>query len=196
MTAPERRRPLPALAFIGVLCLLTAVVWFRVIHRPDNSSATPSRCSTSSSAKSPKKPVTQPAPKVLPRPPTVSVLVLNSTNRGGIATATEKALVARKFRVSDAKNDSAVYGGHGLIKAVAEIRYGPSAYPAAVLLGLYFPRSVLKQTDSSGRGVIVSLGQKFHALASPAAVRKALRASHAKLGKPKPVPTPTPSPSC
>jgi hypothetical protein len=195
MTAPERRRPLPALAFIGVLCLLTAVVWFRVIHHSDTSGAsTTSTCSSTS--KSPNGPTPQVVPKVLPRPRTVSVLVLNSTNRGGIATATKKALVAREFKVSDAKNDSAVYGGHGVIKSVAEIRYGPSAYAAAVLLRLYFPRSVLKQTDSSSRGVTVSLGQKFKALASPRAVRKALHASHARLGKVPVRATPRPSPSC
>jgi hypothetical protein len=187
MTAPERRRPLPALAFIGVLCLLTAVVWFRVIHRADNSGAsTTSTCSTKTSTH-------LPTPKVLPRPRTVSVLVLNSTNRGGIAKATKKALVARKFKVTDAKNDSSVYGGHGLVKAIAEIRYGPSAYAAATLLRLYFPHAVMKQTDSSSRQVTVSLGQKFHTVASPATVRKALHASHVRLGKPKPAPRPSPT---
>src|ERR1700710_616010 len=89
MTAPERRRPLPALAFIGALSLLTALVWFRVLHRTDASTAGPSN-STSSSCPSP-SPTPSATPTVLPVPTKVTVLVLNSTNRNGIAGDTRSA---------------------------------------------------------------------------------------------------------
>jgi len=187
MTAPERRRPLPALAFIGVLCLLTAVVWFRVIHRSGGSGATgSSSCPTTASSQ-------HATPKVLPSPGTVSVLVLNSTQRSGIASKAKKELVKRKFRVTGAENDSAAYGGHGVIKGVAEIRYGPQALAAATLVRFYFPHAAMLQTDASSRLVTVSLGADFNKIASLAAVRAAMHKSHVKFGKPRPVPTPSPT---
>ena len=33
MTAPQHRRPLPAVVFIGALTILTAIVWVRVLDR-------------------------------------------------------------------------------------------------------------------------------------------------------------------
>ena len=187
MTAPERRRPLPALAFIGALCLLTAIVWFRVIHRSDSASPPAASCSPGSKA---------PAPTVtvVPHERTVSVLVLNSTNRKGIAGDTKKALIARGFKVTDARNDSATYGGHGRIEGVAEIRYGPSALAAATLLRYYVPHSAMKATDASSNTVTVSLGAKFKRIASPKLVHRALHADHIKYGKVRP--RPTPSQSC
>ncbi len=177
MTAPERRRPLPALAFIGVLCLLTAIVWFRVIHRTDSAASPTPSCTTGSSAPSSK--VT-----VVPHERKVSVQVVNSTNRKGIAGDTKKALIKRGFKISGpAVNDGAPYGGHGAIAGVAEIRYGPSSLAAATLLRLYLPHAVLKATDASSHTVIVSLGLKFKQVASPKAVRRALRTDHLKYGK-------------
>lgn len=175
MTAPERRRPLPALAFIGALCLLTAIVWFRVIHRSDGASPPATSCTPGAKAPTPK--VT-----VVPHERRVSVLVLNSTNRKGIAGATKKALVARGFTVTDARNDSVTYGGHGLIHGVAEIRYGPSALAAATLLQYYVPHSVLKSTDASSNTVSVALGEKFKRIAAPKTVHLALHADHIKFG--------------
>lgn len=188
MTAPERRRPLPALAFIGALCLLTAIVWFRVIHRSAGSpTPAPSSCTSASATH-------VAAPNVVPHPNKVSVLVLNSTNRSGIATATKKQLQKRGFRVTDAKNDSATYGGHGLVNGVAEIRFGPAAAASATLLRFYFPHAQLKQTDASSDVVAVSLGRKFHAVASQQAARKAMRAAHVRMGTVRA--RPTPSASC
>lgn len=199
MTAPERRRPLPALAFIGVLCLVTAIVWFRVIHRSDGpSSSAGTGCSTSA-AQSPhpspaarttstaKSPTT--APKVVPPPRKVSVLVLNSTTRNGIARATKKALVKQGFRVTDAKNDVGSLGGHGLIKGVAEIRYSARALPAATLLRFYFPHAMMRRTGGSSRLVIVSLGQKYKSIATGRTVHRAMRAKHVRFGVPTAAPT-------
>ncbi len=177
MTAPERRRPLPALAFIGALCLLTAIVWFRVIHRSGNAATPKPSCTSSSATKTP-------TVTVVPHERKISVLVLNSTNRKGIAGDTRKALIKRGFKITDPQaNDGPTYGGHGPIRGVAEIRYGPSSLAAATLLRVYLPHSVLKATDASSRKVIVSLGLTFKQLASPKAVRQAMHADHLKYGK-------------
>jgi hypothetical protein len=187
MTAPERRRPLPALAFIGVLCLLTAIVWFRVIHRSDGSAApSPSTCP---SGQTPSPTQTHaPAPKVVPPPRKVSVLVLNSTNRNGIASDAKKALTKQGFKVTDAKNDSSALGGHGLIKGIAEVRYGARGLPAATLVRFYFPHAKMKQTDTNSKLVTVSLGQKYKAIQSGKAVHKAMKADHVHFGIPKAAP--------
>lgn len=200
MTAPERRRPLPALAFIGVLCLLTAIVWFRVIHRSDGSSTTATKpCSTTAvppgsaspaahtKSTEPHRPVA--APKVVPPPRKVSVLVLNSTSRNGIASATKKALTKQGFHVTDAKNDSSSLGGHGLIKGVAEIRYSAQALPAATLLRFYFPHAKMRSTGGSNQLVVVSLGKKYKSIATGKTVHKAMRAEHVHFGVPKTAPT-------
>ncbi|HEY8300893.1 MAG TPA: LytR C-terminal domain-containing protein [Jatrophihabitans sp.] len=190
MTAPERRRPLPALAFIGVLCLLTGIVWFRVIHRSDGpSKAAASKCPATISKKT-----AQPAKaSVVPRPTKVSVLVLNSTSKNGIATSTQKALTKQGFHVTDAKNDGAAYGGHGVIKGVAEIRYGPRALPAATLVHLYLPKASMHETNASSRLVTVSLGAGYKTIAPEKAVHKAMRAAHLRFGTTKPVATKSPS---
>jgi hypothetical protein len=192
MTAPERRRPLPALVFIGALSLLTALVWFRVLHRTDDSgkSAAPSCPHVSASA--------TPAPKVLPVASQVSVIVLNSTNRNGIARAATKALGKAGFKVGKATDDSALYGGHGLIKGVAEIRYPTGQLAGATLLGYYLPGATLKANDSSGSLVVVSLGSRFGHVASAAGVKRALATAHATQRSStaaSPSPTPTSSTS-
>lgn len=191
MTAPERRRPLPALAFIAALCLLTALVWFRVLHRSDGSTnAGKSTCPSQSTSAAP-------PPKVLPVPKRVSVLVLNSTQRNGIAAATKKELEKHGFKVTQATDDTTAYGGHGLIKGVAEIRYGPSALAGATLLRYFFPKAAMKVTDSSSAVVTVSLGAKYKKAATSTAVRRALAKAHVKVSsKPAPTPTSVATPGC
>jgi hypothetical protein len=194
MTAPERRRPLPALAFIGALCLLTALVWFRVIHRPDPASTAASSTCPSGSASA--RPPAPRAATVVPAPKTVSVLVLNSTQRSGIAGVAKRQLQQRGFTVTQAADDSVGFGGHGLVRGVAEIRFGPSARAAATLLSFYFPHATLKATDSSSGVVTVSLGAQYRRVAKPAAVTAALRAAHVKVGKVVATATPSPSAPC
>jgi hypothetical protein len=193
MTTPERRRPLPALVVIAALCVLTAIVWFRVLHRSDASDAVvaPTTCPTPSP--------TQPArPRVLPVPKRVSVVVLNSTQRNGIAGATKRVLSKRGFKVVLATDDAPQYGGHGLIKGVAEIRYGPRALAGATLLAHYFPSAKLKATDSTGVTVTVSLGAKFRKVATAAAVHRSVARAHQRLSAKvtPPRPSPSPSPTC
>jgi hypothetical protein len=187
MTAPERRRPLPALACIAALTLLTALVWFRVLHRTDTASnATKSLCPSPSVSPS----ITP--PRVLPIPSKVSVLVLNSTDRKGLAATTSKTLRKKGFKVAKPSDDSGEYGGHGLVKGVAEIRYGSAALASATLLSYYFPTAALKATDSSTSTILISLGAKFKTVASSTVVHRELVKAHATLSR---TPAPTPSPT-
>jgi hypothetical protein len=189
MTAPERRRPLPALAFIGALCVLTAVVWFRVLHRSDSVAApTHPACPTTTPTAA-----TKPDKTVLPVPSKISVLVLNSTERTGLAGRTGRQLRKQGFNVTDTADDKPLYGGNGKpISGVAEIRFGPTAKPAATLLHYLFPAAVMQQNDSSSGVVIVSLGADYKKFVPFVKVRKQLRKQDVTLTR-KPIRPPAPT---
>ena len=163
------RRPLPALAFLLALLLLTALVWWRVLNRNDaTSSASPSCPSSSSSS------------NVLPTPQVVTVVVYNSTKRNGIAKAARLVLIKDGFRIPDlASNDPLKV----LVKGVAEIRYPPDTAAGAKLLSYYFPTAVMKQTTATDGKVVVSLGAKYRHVATQAAVAAALKRDSVQLLK-------------
>jgi hypothetical protein len=93
------------LVFLLALCLLAALVWWRVLNRDDTTTKTAAGCPTAT----PTAPAGQ-----LPNPASITVLVLNSTDRAGIAAAARTALLAAGFAIPDAaNNDSQQYGGKG-----------------------------------------------------------------------------------
>lgn len=191
MSAPERRRPLPALVAIAALTLLTALVWFRVLHRGVETSG------KHTASHSPCPTPTPVAASVLPKPSLVTLIVLNSTNRAGLATSVRSALLKDGFVIpAKATDDGTTYGGHGQIAGVAEIRFGPSQRFAAELVRYYLPGAVMVQTDSSAPSVIVALGAQYKAVRSSAAVAAAITAAHVRVTSPAPVPSPVHSTSC
>ncbi|MGI8880029.1 MAG: LytR C-terminal domain-containing protein [Jatrophihabitans sp.] len=160
MPANAVRRPVPAIVFLLILSLLAAIVWWRVLHRASDASTpkgTKSNCSTSA----PSKPVTLPAPKA------VSLTVLNGNGKSGLAATISNQLKARGFKIAKYGNDDPVTG-------VAEIRYTTKFATAATVVKAYLPGATLVPLDGTAAGVTVSLGAKFAALASAAAVKKAL----------------------
>ncbi len=158
------RRPLPALAFLLVLSVLTALVWWRVINRAseDNKASAQPSCPTST------------AVAAVPQPAAVTVSVLNSTARNGLARTTSETLKKDGFDIGVVDNDTP-----GLtIAGVAQVRYGPSGKAAATLLSFYFPGATMVPVSRTDAQVVVSLGAQFKAVASPAAVKHALNAKH------------------
>jgi hypothetical protein len=173
----------PALVSLLALLLLTALVWWRVLHRNSSdsgSSGCPKATSVSSAA---------PA-QALPAPADVTVQVLNSTNRAGIAGKARTALVDAGFNSPAAANDK----GTVHVKGVAEIRYGPSAAKAAKLLSFFFPGAKLVPNTGKSATVVVSLGTKYKQVTPAATVTAELARQH--LTTRSPSPTPTSSPSC
>lgn len=162
MARPTTRRPLPALGFLVGLVVLTSIVWWRVLDRPGvRASASPSACPT-------------PVVSVVPQPAAVTVHVLNSTNRAGLARMVATGLGKLGFRVAaDIGNDTSA-----TVPGVAEIRFGPVGAPAARLVSFYLPGGKLVPTEHSGGDVTISLGQKFLTIASPTAVKQAMSAAH------------------
>lgn len=191
MTSPTKRRPLPALIFLLALCLLAALVWWRVLHRDSGASPAKSSCPSPTAAA---------ARTVLPQPSAVTVRVLNSTNRRGIAHTVTVALGQDGFHTVAESNDTdpAKYGSHGVIPQAAEIRYGPKAAAAARLLAYYFPGAKLVARSSQDSTVLVSLGTRFGQLPAKTTVDAKLKAAGISTA---PVPSgsagaPSPSASC
>jgi hypothetical protein len=147
------------------LTLLTALVWWRVLSRDDGSASAGSHCPGPSASGS-----------ELPRPASVPVSVLNSTNRTGIAAKTAKRLTQLGFKVAGYGNDDPRVH----VAGSAEIRYGPEDKDGAALLLYYFPGAKLVPLKSEGP-IVVSLGLKFHAVTGSTAAKKALSAAHVSL---------------
>lgn len=157
------RRPLPALVFLLGLSLLTALVWWRVIHRSDsgNSPSSSQTCPATSRT-------------VVPQPAAVTVNVLNSTDRAHLARNVANRLRTLGFHVTGFGNDDPSI----VINGVAEIRYGPKGSQAATLLSFYLPGATLVATQRSDSGVVVSLGTKYRAVSSTAQAKQAMQSKH------------------
>lgn len=183
MPSTLARRPLPALVALLALLLLTALVWWRVLHRGTPGSA---------AATCPTQTTSAPARATLPPPSAITLKVLNSTNRNGIAARARSTLVADGFRVpGPAANDNP----KTKIKGTAEIRYGTSGKKAAALVRYYFPGAKLVHTASKSAVVVVSLGQRYRSVATQQHVQAALRGDGVALAGATPS-TPSSSPSC
>lgn len=162
MTSPTKRRPLPALVCLLALCLLTALVWWRVINRDSSSADSTPTC-----------PTTQSTAKQLPEPQAISVTVLNATKRNGIAGIARAALLKDGFQIpAAAANDTA----GTVIPQTAEIRYGPTGADGAKLLAYYFPGAKLIATQAADSTVVVSLGAKYTSVAAKTTVAATLKA--------------------
>jgi len=173
------RRPLPALICLVALTLLTALVWWRVLERGSpHAASTPTACPTVSS-------------HALPRPTSVTVTVLNSTTRSGLAKTTAAALAKLGFTTSYA-NDT----GHAAIAGVAEIRFGQDEKDAAATLNFYFPGATQVPLGANSAGkLVVSLGTQFHAVQTETQVAAAMSSAHVSLA-PKSFTTATATPTC
>lgn len=165
MPTSTTRRPLPALAFLLALTVLTAIVWWRVLHRDTSSGAphsTVAAAPTASSTCSAHKPV------VLPKPAAVSVQVLNGNGQSGLAATVAGQLKALGF-------NSAGYGNASSpIATAGELHYGAAGAPGAKLLSYYLPGFKLVPVSRAGATVDVVLGQAYKGLAAQKSVQAAL----------------------
>jgi hypothetical protein len=102
----------------------------------------------------------------------VSLRVRNSTVREGLAAQVAAALHRRGFHVRGVGNTSAK------VRGTAMVRYSADRAQQAKSVAAQVDHPVLVKV--SGQGVLdLDLGTKWHALASPTAVRAAERADRA-----------------
>lgn len=186
MTNPPARRPLPALVFLLALCLLAALVWWRVLNRHDGKAAAAPTCTTTASPG-----------KTLPEPAAITVTVVNSTARQGIAGAARTVLLQDGFRIPNkAANDGTAFGGDGKpIAGVAAIRFGSPGAQGAELLAYYFPGAKLVRTDTTDASVVVSLGTAYRSIRKQSDVAAQLQANGITLVPTTGAPVTSPSPT-
>ena len=141
--------------------------------------------------------------EVLPTTGKVTVNVLNSTKRQGLARDTANVLTARGMKVKKVGNASE----DGVVEGVAELRYGPKGEKAARLLAYYFPGAVLVPIERKTKAVDVVLGTDFEKVLGEAEVAAALASpspsasgpgcapsAPAAVSAPSEPPSPTPTP--
>ena len=124
------------------------------------------------------------APKVLPRPGTITVNVLNATTRGGLAQKTADELKKRGFKVGEVANATKQYDKK--VKGTG-VLLGPAAAldTSLPVLGAQLAGAE-RRTDPARKGTEVDLiiGDKFQALTGKADADRALAA----LADPEPTP--------
>ena len=107
----------------------------------------------------------------------VTLTVLNSTSRTGLAGSTAEQLTARGFTVGAVGNDSGAP-----IAGTAVVRHGPEGLLAARTVAAHVPGAQLVDDARAGAVVELSLGETFEALRPPEEA--------ATLLAPEPVPSP------
>ncbi len=155
--ARSGRRPLPPLIFLLVLALAAAGVWWNVLrqHQAQEAEAAEA-CATA-----------QQAPPSLD-PTTLSIRVLNATDRGGLAQQVAGDLQARGFTVAEVGNDDS---GRE-VAGPGEVRHGPRGADAARYLSVYVPGSTLYPDTRATAQVDLVLGPAFEFPTSLAAAEQ------------------------
>lgn len=165
MAASSIRRPIPAIVFILLLSLISALVWWRVLHREPAQGASATTVTTSTTANPTHCVLVTATPVAWPAPATITVSVLNATNRSGLAGSVTKAMKQRGFRATKPGNDTS--------SALTEVRFGPKYGSAARLVQLYLPGSRLITTNATTATIVVSVGSGYKALSTSAQVTQA-----------------------
>jgi hypothetical protein len=168
----RRRRPLPALAVLVGLVVLSGLLWTNVFDSiPSLEAAT--TCNEPSRATQPPEASGMPAQvplgemkqrdalnSVTPIPPEdVKVRVLNGNGESRQATLVSDELASLGFTPTGADNDS-VYVNYDL-KCHGQIRYGGAGVSAARTLSLIAPCAQLVRDERADASVDFALGSEF-----------------------------------
>ena len=176
----RRSRALPAALALVVLAALGGGAYWLFVR--DDGPA-PLADTLAVACPPPAAPAPAATPEELTRPSAVRFVLLNGTDRDGLAQRTGDALAARSFVVARTGNPPSPLQGP------SRVYYGPGALPAATLLVAQVEGAQLVARPMARRGTLeLVLGSGFERLSSPAQAEAALAA-------PLPVPAPkTPAP--
>lgn len=163
MSATSARRPLPALAFLLILTILTGIVWWRVLHRNDDSTTgtkpvvvQPIKCTPGAGA------------ITLPKPAAVSVNVINGAGRDQLATQVSTQLKSRGFAVGKPDTAASTLPGTG------QIQFGTAGKAGATLLSYYLPGATMVAQNRGDAAITLLLGTGYKALASQTIVTRSV----------------------
>jgi hypothetical protein len=165
MSLATRRRPLPALAFLLALSVLTGIVWWRVLHRPEPAGTAKGPVAGPTASCTPGARAIR-----LPKAASVTVVVLNGSGRDLLATKVTSQLKSRGFKVGTPDTASALTG-------VGEIQYGTAGRAGATLLGYHVPGAKLTPGTRADARITLVLGSGFRALAPADTVSRAVAAA-------------------
>ena len=161
MAGTSTRRPVPAVIFILLLSLLTGLVWYRVLHRPDSVATGPSKTSAHCT------PATATGlARSWPEPSTVTLSVLNASQRDNLAHSVAAEFKSRGFKIGSIGNDTT--GG----ATATQVRYAPGSATAARLVQLYLPGARLVAVSGTSDTVVVAVGSSYTNLATAKQVKK------------------------
>lgn len=99
-------------------------------------------------------------------PEQVQLVVLNSTDRAGLAGGVAGELQARAFVVTEIGNDP----GEEPLPDAAVVRHGPEGLPFATTVAAHVDGATLVDDGRAGTAVELSLGEAYTALRTPEAV--------------------------
>ena len=148
----RRRQRRRALITIGVVLLgLFFAFWYALSYYQDDATSAQSGAGSTPTCRT-----LDPDELV---PGQVEVLVLNATNRTGLAARTAKELEERGFQVTGAENDDS----DRKTPKVVELRYGKDGKEQARLVRTMFPKGDVKlhRDDRKGTDVDVVLGTNY-----------------------------------
>jgi hypothetical protein len=140
--------------------VLTAIVWWRVLHRDQGDSGSSGGTLTAATPAQSCNPKGSPR-FVLPLPSAVSVKVLNGSTRDGLASSVLSDLKSRGFKTTTADTVKDTGQLATLSKEVAEVRYGSSGRLAAEQVAYYVPGSKMVQISRSNSSVDLVLGKSY-----------------------------------
>ena len=151
--ARSGHRPVPALIFLLILALAALGVWWNVL-RQDRAmeQAQAAACTTASEA----------PPSLVPS--TVTLRVLNASEKSGKAGEVAAELQARGFVVEEIANDPHPELG---VTGVGELRFGPGNQRTADFVRLFLPGATDRPDTRATSTVDVVIGPDFGQLASP-----------------------------
>ena len=160
--ARSGRRPIPPLIFLLVLALAAAGVWWNVLRQHEAQSAEEAEACASA----------QEAPPSLD-PTTLSVRVLNATDRGGLAQQVATELQNRGFTIAEVANDDT----DREVTGPGEVRHGPRGTDAAAFVALFLPGAGNYPDTRATTQVDLVIGPEFEwptSLATPEQVAESL----------------------
>jgi hypothetical protein len=157
--AGSGRRPIAPLIVLLVLAIVALGVWWNVFrNEASRAEAKAAACSTAAQA----PPSLDPA--------TLTVNVINGTDRAGLAGTVATTLTSRGFTVENVESDRS----GAAVTGVGELRFGPRGRENAEYLRLYLPGATDRPDTRATAVVDVVLGPDFAELSTPEQIAASL----------------------
>jgi LytR cell envelope-related transcriptional attenuator len=174
----RRRRPIPALIFIGILGLVAMVVWVRAITTKTDIDAllrcnpppTPAQGMTFTSLSHGALDDAAPIP-----PDKVAVKVLNASQARGQAAITTESLRVLGFTQIAVPDNDPFYPGSTQAKCHGQIRFGDNGVSAARTLSLVVPCVELVKDTRADASVDLAIGSTFSDVSPTQQARQVLQ---------------------